>query len=57
MITKDEFITRLYDLVDTVEHADQESFDDGEVEDLVVEARIPITRSKEDEDECHRKRY
>jgi len=44
-MTKKELITRLVDLTNTVEDTDQESFDDGEVEDLVVEAGIPITRS------------
>ena len=45
MITKEEFLDRLYDLIDDVEHSDQDSFDDQEVEDLICEARIPITRS------------
>jgi len=44
-MTKEEFITRLVDLTDTVEDADQDDFNDDEVEDLVVEAGIPITRS------------
>lgn len=44
-MTKEEFIIRLVDLLDTVEDTDQETFDDEEIEDLVVEARIPITRS------------
>lgn len=44
-MTKEEFITRLVDLADTVEDTDQDDFDDDEVEDLVVEAGIPITRS------------
>ena len=43
-MTKEEFITRLVDLTDTIEDIDQDDFDDGEVEDLVVEAGIPITR-------------
>ena len=42
---KDELLTRLYDLIDDVEHANQENFDDEEIEDLVCEARIPITLS------------
>lgn len=46
-MTKEELITRLYDLIDDVEHANQENFDDGEIEDLVAEARIPITRNIE----------
>lgn len=45
MMKKEELLTRLYDLIDDVEHADQESFDDQEIEDLVVEAGIPITPS------------
>lgn len=44
-MTKEELITRLVDLLNTVEDADQEDFDDGEIEDLILEARIPITRS------------
>lgn len=42
---KEELITRLVDLTDTVEYADQESFDDEEIEELVLEAGIPITLS------------
>jgi len=44
-MTKEELLYRLWDLIDDVEHANQEDFDDEEFEDLVVEARIPITRS------------
>jgi len=44
-MTKDELIIRLVDLTDTVEDANQETFDDGEIEDLVEEAGIPITPS------------
>ena len=44
-MTKEEFITRLVDLTDIVEDADQDTFNDDEIEDLVVEAGIPITRS------------
>jgi len=44
-MTKEEFITRLVDLTDTIVNTDQDDFDDDEVEDLVVEAGIPITRS------------
>lgn len=44
-MTKEELLTRLYDLIDTVEDTDQDNFDDEEIEDLIVEARIPITRS------------
>jgi len=44
-MTREELIIRLYDLTDDVEHINQESFDDGEIEDLIVEARIPIARS------------
>jgi len=40
-----ELITRLCNLLDTIEDASQESFDDGEIEDLILEAGIPITRS------------
>jgi len=36
----------LIDLLDTVEDTDQDSFDDGEIEDLLVEAGIPITRDR-----------
>lgn len=45
MLAKEELLLRLYDLTDAVEHACQESFDDGEIEDLIVEAKIPITQS------------
>lgn len=44
-LTKDEFIERLIDLLDTVEDSSQDTFDEGEIEDLITEARIPITRS------------
>lgn len=44
-MTKEELITRLCELLDTVEDDNRESFDDGEIEDLICEARIPITRS------------
>ena len=44
-MTKEELITRLYDLIDDVEHTDQENLDDEDIEDLISEARIPITRS------------
>ncbi len=42
---KEELISRLYDLIDDVEHVNQEDFDAAEIEDLILEARIPITRS------------
>lgn len=44
-MTKEELITRLVDLLDTIVNTNQDNFDDGEIEDLVCEARIPITRS------------
>lgn len=43
-MTKEELITRLVDLLDTVEDTNQEDFDDDEIEDLICEAGIPITR-------------
>lgn len=46
-MVKEELITRLYDLIDDIELTNQEDFDDGEIEDLIVEARIPITRSNQ----------
>lgn len=45
MMTKEELITRLVDLLDTVEDSAQDEFNDEEIEDMVLEARIPITRS------------
>ena len=42
---KEDLISRLCDLLDTVDYSDQKDFDDGEIEDLIVEARIPITRA------------
>lgn len=42
-MTKEELITRVVDLLDTIEDTAQDSFDDDEIEELVVEARIPIT--------------
>lgn len=44
-MTKEEFLIRLYDLIDDVEHFDQDNFDDEEIENLICEARIPITLS------------
>lgn len=43
-MNKEELITKLVDLLDTVEMQKQENFDDTEIEDLVVEAGIPISR-------------
>ena len=40
---KEEFIERLCNLLDTVEADERKDIDDGEIEDLIVEARIPIT--------------
>lgn len=44
-MTKKEFISRLDDLLYDVENSTKTNFDDGEIEDLIIEARIPITRS------------
>lgn len=46
-MTKEELIIRLVDLLDTIEDTDQDEFDDGEIEDLVCEANIPITRANQ----------
>ncbi len=43
---KDELIKRLLDAVDDVEVAEQDDFDNGEIEDILIEARLPIARSK-----------
>ena len=40
---KEDFLERLCDLLDTVEEDARQDFDEGEIEDLIVEARIPIT--------------
>ncbi len=40
---KEDFIERLCDLLDTVEEDTQQDFNDEEIEDLIVEAQIPIT--------------
>ena len=40
---KEEFIERLCNLLDTVEEDTRQDFNDEEIEDLIVEAQIPIT--------------
>ncbi|KKL08844.1 hypothetical protein LCGC14_2571780 [marine sediment metagenome] len=40
---KEDFIERLCILLDTVEEDTRQDFDDETIEDLIVEARIPIT--------------
>lgn len=42
---KEELIERLSDLIDTIEDDDREDFENREIEELIVEARIPITFS------------
>ena len=44
---KDELIKRLLDAVDDIEAIDQDDFDNGEIEDILVEARLPIARSNQ----------
>lgn len=45
MMAKEELITRVVALLDTIEDTPQDEFDEGEIEDLIVEEGIPITRS------------
>lgn len=37
---KEKLLSRLLDLVDVVDRDDRQDLDDGEIEDLVMEARL-----------------
>ena len=40
---KEEFIEQLCELLDTIQEDTRQDFDNEEIEELIVEARIPIT--------------
>ena len=42
---KDELEQKVVDLLDAIEDDEREDFDDTEIEDLVVEAGIPTSRT------------
>ena len=42
---KDELEQKVINLLDTIEEDERDEFDDTEIEDLVVEAGIPTSRS------------
>ncbi|MCJ7483905.1 MAG: hypothetical protein MUO31_13180 [Thermodesulfovibrionales bacterium] len=45
---KEDLIERLCELLDTIEGDPRADFDRGEIEELIVEARIPITFSTDE---------
>jgi len=44
-MTKEELIERLCELQDVIEEDEREDFDNKEIEELIIEARLPITFS------------
>lgn len=41
---KEELIDKIVNLLGTIEDSPQKSFDDIEIEDMILEAGVPITR-------------